>query len=255
MSGKNTDSKKTLHRERGKGVIKWLKIAIFLAIIVGIPVYLFLAVPDFGQILTNREAFRAFMAEHERQGIVIYLVIQFLQVIMGFLPAQIIQFIGGFVFGILGAFILSCVGCAIGTFIAFHLARYFGREFVSLFLQEKSLNKFVESMDSGRGYTIVILVFLIPGLPKDLFTYAAGLTRLRAVPYTLMTVMARAPAMLATILFSGFLEAGNRAGAAVIVIVITALLLILWANWKRILAFIERLYAKSSRNGSGPGPR
>ncbi|MDR0876022.1 MAG: VTT domain-containing protein [Clostridiales Family XIII bacterium] len=235
-----------MNDSNGKNIVKWLKIAIFLAVIVGIPVYLFLAVPDFGHILTDREAFKAFMSVHERQGLAIYLVIQFLQVIMGFLPAQIIQFIGGFVFGIAAGFILSLIGTAVGTFVAFHLARHFGREFVSLFVKEKNLNKFVELMDSGRGYTIVILVFLIPGLPKDIFTYAAGLTRLRAFPYTLMTVIARAPAMLATILFSGFLEAGNYTGVSIVFVVIAALLITILIKRKSIFAYIERLHARTS---------
>jgi uncharacterized membrane protein YdjX (TVP38/TMEM64 family) len=227
-----------------KGILKWLKIAIFLAVILGLPLYLFLAVPDFGHILTDHEAFRSFMDEHAKQGVAIYLVIQLLQVLMGFLPGQIIQFIGGYIFGIPLGFLFSLLGTAAGTFVAFHLARHFGREFVSLFVKEKSLNKFVVMMDSGRGYTLVILVFLIPGLPKDIFTYAAGLTRLRALPYTAMTIIARAPAMLATILLSGFLESGNYFGVVMVVAIVAVLLIIVLVNRRRIYAYIHQLHKK-----------
>ncbi|GHU62845.1 TVP38/TMEM64 family protein [Clostridia bacterium] len=238
-------SDKPIISKKGKTLVKWLKIVIFLAVIVGIPLFLFLAVPDFGHILTDRETFRSFMEEHAKQGVSVYFVIQFLQVIMGFLPGQIIQFIGGYIFGIPLGFVLSILGTAIGTFVAFHLARHFGEAFVSLFVKEKNRNKFIEMMDSSKGYTIVILVYLVPGIPKDVFTYAAGLTRLRAVPFTIMSVIARAPAMLATILFSGFLEAGNYPGAVAVVIVIAVLLLTVFFTRKRIFALIERLHTKT----------
>jgi uncharacterized membrane protein YdjX (TVP38/TMEM64 family) len=238
-------SDKPIIYTKGKNVVKWLKIAIFLAVILGIPVFLFLAVPDFGYILTDRETFRIFMAEHEKQGVALYLVIQCLQVIMGFLPSQIIQFIGGYIFGIPFGFVLSLIGSFAGTFVAFLLARHFGKTFVSLFVKEKSLNKFIDMMDSGKGYVLVILVFLIPGLPKDIFTYAAGLTRLRALPYAVMTVFARAPAMLATILLSGFLESKNYPGVVAVVLVVAALLLTVFFTRKRIYAYIERLQSKT----------
>ena len=235
---------KVINTEKRKTTVKWLKIVFFLAVIVGIPVFLFIAVPDFGSILTDREAFRVFMSEHSRQGVVFYLFIQFIQVIIGFLPGQIIQFVGGYLFGIVLGLILSLIGTGIGTLTVFFLARHFGREFVSLFVKDKNLNKFIDMMDSGKGYTIVILIYLIPGLPKDVFTYAAGLTRLRPLTFTILTVIARAPAMLATILFSRFLYTGNYFGVLIIIVIIATLLVIILIKRKSLFSFIERLHTK-----------
>ena len=240
---KKSDNKK-LNTERSATTIKWLKIAFFLAVVVGMPVFLFVAVPDFGNILTDREAFRGFIYEHGKQGIAVYLLIQYIQVVIGFLPGQIIQFVGGYLFGIVLGLILSLIGTALGTFTVFHLARFFGREFVSLFVKDEKLNKFIDLMDSGKGYTIVILIYLIPGLPKDVFTYAAGLTRLRPLMFTLLTVVSRAPAMLATIMLSGFLYSGNYIGVLVVIIVIAILLVIIFLKRKSLFALIERLHTK-----------
>ena len=241
---KEKNENKDLNTDKRKTAVKWLKIILFLAVIVGIPVVLFVGVPGFGNILTDREAFRVFMTEHSRQGIAVYLLIQYIQVVIGFLPGQIIQFVGGYVFGIVLGLILSLIGTAFGTFTVFYLTRHFGREFVSLFVKEKRLNKFIDLMDSGKGYTIVILVYLIPGLPKDVFTYAAGLTRLRPLPFTILTIIARAPAMLATILLSGFLYSENYIGVLVVIIVIATLLIIIFIKRKSLFALIERLHTK-----------
>ncbi|MDR3365177.1 MAG: VTT domain-containing protein [Clostridiales Family XIII bacterium] len=219
--------------------IKYIKIAVFVAIIAGMPLLVIFKYPEFGTILTNREALSGFLAAHEDQGAIIFFAIQVVQVILGVLPASIIQFAGGFIFGVPLAFALSLGGTAAGAFIAFNFSRHLGKDFVVMIVKEKNVNKFVEMMETSRAYIVIILVFLIPGIPKDVFTYAAGLTKLRALPFVLTATAARSPAMLATLLFAGFLREGNYIGVGAIAAIVGAVIALAFFKRKRIFAYIE----------------
>ena len=202
---------------RVSNVMKYLKIAVFLGIIAGIPILIFVRYPDFGHIITDRDALGEFLAANASQNIIIYITIVILVTVTGLPIGQVINFTGGLIFGIALGFGLSIGATAAAMFIAFHVAKVFGRELVIAIFKEKNVNKFVDLMDSGKGYVAVILIYLIPGFPKDAFTYAAGLTRLKALPFTLTAAVARSPAMLATLLFAGFLREENYIGVGIVV--------------------------------------
>jgi len=236
--------KKEDKRTRISKFLKYLKIAVFLGIIAGIPIIIFVRYPDFGHILTDRDALGEFLAANESQNIIIYITIVILVAITGLPIGQVINFTGGLIFGIALGFGLSIGATAAAMFIAFHIAKIFGRELVVMIFKEKNVEKFVDLMDSGKGYVAVILIYLIPGFPKDAFTYAAGLTRLRALPFTITATAARSPAMLATLLFAGFLREGNYLGVGIVVAVIAAFLVFVLIKRKNIFAYIESLHDK-----------
>ena len=226
---------------------KYLKIALFIGIIAGLPITIFIMYPDFGRLLTDRDALTVFLGEHERQGIIIYMALVFVVTITGLPIGQVVNFAGGFIFGALLAFGLSICATAAATFVAFHIARHFGREFVVMIFKEKNVSKFVELMDSGKAFVVVILIYLIPGFPKDAFTYAAGLTRLHSLPFTLTAAIARSPALLATLLFASFFKEGNYIGVGVVFAVVSAFLVFVLVRRKQIFSYLESLHDKVRR--------
>jgi len=239
--------KETSKEEKGaklqKG-FKYLKIAAFIAIIAGIPIMLFLRYPDFGHILTDRDALGAFLAQNEGENIIIYLVIQIVTVIIGLPIGQVINFAGVLVFGAPLAFLLSIGGTAVGTFTAFNIARFLGKEFVIMIFKEKNVAKFTQMMDTSKAYIVIVLVYLIPGFPKDIFTYVAGLSTLRALPFTLTAIVARIPAMLGTMFFGHFVRQGDLIGAGVVAAIVAAFLIVIVINRKKVFAYIETLHER-----------
>ena len=227
--------------------IKSLKIIIFFVIIVGIPLIIFLQYPDFLHIITDRDALSQMLSENEGQNSIIYFLIVIVTVTIGLPIGQVINFAGGFVFGAPLAYLLSIGGTAIGTFIAFNIARYFGKEFVILLFKEKKVDKFVAMMNTGKAYVVIILIYLIPGFPKDLFTYAAGLTSLRALPFVLTAVIARTPGMLGTLFFADFLREGNYIGVGIVVAIIAAFLVFVVIKRKQVFSYLENVHEKITR--------
>ena len=223
---------------------KYVKIAAFIAIIAGIPIMLFIRYPDIGHILTDRDALSAFLQANEGQNAIIYFIIQIVTVVIGLPIGQVINFAGGLVFGAPFAYLLSIGGTAIGTFIAFNIARYLGKEFVTLIFKEKNVAKFTAMMGTSKAYVVVVLIYLIPGFPKDIFTYAAGLSNLRSIPFTLTAIIARSPAMLATLLLADFLRAGNYIGVGIVAAAVAVFLVFILVRRKQIFAYLESLHER-----------
>ena len=210
----------------------------------GIPLTVFLRYPDFGHILTNRDAFSAFIAENGKHGSAIYMVVVIVTVVIGLPIGQVINFAGGFIFGTVLAYFLSIGGTIVGTLIAVVIARYFGKEFVLMIFREKNVEKFTRMMDTGKAYVVITLIYLIPGFPKDLFTYAAGLAHIRVLPFTLTAAVARSPGMIATLLLAGFLRNGNLTGVFIVIAAVAAFLVFVFVRRKSIFAYIESLHSR-----------
>jgi len=239
-----TGEEKGVRLQKG---FKYIKIAAFIAIIAGIPIMLFVRYPDIGHIFTDREALSAFLQANEGQNVILYLIVQIVTVVIGLPIGQVINFAGGLVFGAPFAYLLSICGTFAGTFIAFNVARHLGKEFVIMIFKEKNVAKFTSMMDTGKAYVVVVLIYLIPGFPKDIFTYAAGLSSLRAIPFTLTAVIARSPAIIATLLFADFLREGNYIGLAVVVAVVAAFLVFILLRRKQFFAYLENLHNKMTK--------
>ncbi|MDR1815426.1 MAG: VTT domain-containing protein [Clostridiales Family XIII bacterium] len=226
--------------------ISYLKIALLFAVIIGIPVYCWFGIEGFSEAFKSRDAMNAYLAAHEDTNVLIYLGIQALQVVVGVIPGQIVQFAGGYVFGGPLAYGLSIAGAAIGTTVSFHLARHLGRELVLLIFKEERLARFVGLMDTPRAFTVIILVYLVPGLPKDLFPYAAGLSHIRALPFLGLSLLARSPAMVASLLFGSFLRDGNYFGMGVIAAIVAALIALAFFKRKSLLRFLTDVHGRVS---------
>lgn len=99
-------------------------------------------------------------------------------------------FIGGYIYGpVLGIF-LSTVGLTLGSWGAFALSRAFGRPFVERFVKKDTLDKY-DYLLHHKGAFLVFLLFLIPGIPKDLLCYILGLGRLSTKEFLVISTIGR----------------------------------------------------------------
>lgn len=63
--------------------------------------------------------------------------------------------------------------------ITFYLAKLLGRNAIMLICGEQRFHKYQRIMSTQRARKIIFLIYLIPGLPKDLLAYAARRVRLQ----------------------------------------------------------------------------
>ncbi|MNZ91140.1 SNARE associated Golgi protein [compost metagenome] len=91
------------------------------------------------------------------------------------------------------------VGMLLGAIAAFFFTRFLGGTFIEKLLKKDRFQWMSVMTDSKKFSVFLFIVFLIPGLPKDLFIYAAALTAIKPLRFFLIFLVARFPALLASV--------------------------------------------------------
>ncbi len=159
-------------------------------------------------------------------GVGVMLLIQIAQIVIAFIPGEFVQVMAGVMYGTWGGLALCLVGCVFASAIIFALIRKLGRDFVVKFFGEEQLQKYDFLQDSSKLETLVFILFLIPGLPKDLLTYIVPLTPISMRNFLLLSTIGRIPGMVASTLIGSSVSDANWPliiGVFVVVIVIAGL--------------------------------
>lgn len=140
-------------------------------------------------------------------GVLILEAIQFLQVVVAFIPGEVVQIAAGMLYGPWWGALIILVGCVISSAFIYMLVHKLGAPFVHDMVPQKYAEKFHEFEKSGRFEMVVFVLFLIPGLPKDIFTYITPLSDMKLVPFLVIANLARIPGIvLSTYAADGLLE-------------------------------------------------
>lgn len=111
------------------------------------------------------------------------------------LPAFVITFTNGLLFGMWWGAALSWSSAMIGAAICFYLARLFGRPLVERMVGEKSLD-LTDKFFERYGKPAVFLARLIPVISFDVVSYASGLTAIGFWGFFIATGLGQLPATL-----------------------------------------------------------
>ena len=135
-------------------------------------------------------------------GILVFTFLQALQVVIAVIPP--VQIVGGLLFGWFWGGLLSFAGTFIGTLVIFLIVKKLGRPIVEAFVDEKHLKKYKFLQDEKKLTIILIILYLIPGIPKDVISYIVPLTQVSKKDFFMYVMPCRLPAiMLSTVLGSG----------------------------------------------------
>lgn len=145
--------------------------------------------------VSDAETFRLWVEDQRWLGRFAFLLMLLFQVVFAFIPGGVFEVAGGYAFGALEGTILSIIGTTLGSAAVFLLVKKYGLKFVLLFFTQEKLDSVKFLHDKKRLYLIVFIAFIIPGTPKDLLCYAAGLTDMKLGIWLLITSIARIPAI------------------------------------------------------------
>lgn len=192
-------------------VFKRLLMIIVLALCIGLIVYLFpviknLSTPE-GQL-----DFKNHVANLGALGYLALFGLQFAQIFLIILPGEPIEILAGMCYGGIGGLIFITVSVFIITTIVFWAVRKFGRKFVYSFCSKERIDKIENSKlfkNPKKIEWIMLILFLIPGTPKDLLVYIAGLLPLKPLRFILISTFARLPSVISSTFAGSNLVAGN----------------------------------------------
>ena len=177
-------------------------------------------------------------------GVFILLGIQFLQVVVAFIPGEVVQIAAGMIYGPWGGAAIILVGCVISSALIFQLVHRLGAPFVQHMVSDKFVDKFQRFEQSGKLNVIVFILFLIPGLPKDVFTYIVPLTNMRMRTFLTLSTIGRIPGVaVSTYAANGIVE-GRIFESVVIFLIGAAIALVGLLLQKPLMAFLDKRFHK-----------
>jgi len=140
----------------------------------------------------SREQLRKYVEGWGTAAPAIFMLLQALQVVIAPIPGELTGAVGGFIFGVEPNVIYSTVGLTVGSAIAFLASRVVGLPLVRLVVPCHILEKFHFLVDH-RGTVIALILFTIPGFPKDILCFILGLSPMGFLTFLWVCTIGRIP--------------------------------------------------------------
>ena len=211
--------KKHRHIDRGT-ILKLVMLIVFIAIVV---TFVILAWPRIAELTqpNGLQKLTGQIRDFGIAGILVLFVVQIIQVISGFIPSELLAIVSGLVYGQWLGIVIVIAGCAAGTTIVFLIVRKLGAPFVRSIIPKKYMDRFNALEKSDRFYSLVFVLFLIPGIPKDVITYIVPLSPIPLPHFVAVATLGRLPELFAVAYAASEISNG-RYTQAIIVFAITA---------------------------------
>lgn len=152
------------------------------------------------KIVSEPTIFREWLNKFGAFDEVIFILIRAAQTVVKFIPAEPLEIGSGYAWGAVPGMLYCVIGNMIGTVVIFALTKKFGQKIIELFLPTKNMKSIKIFQSSDKIYALLFFLYLIPGSPKDGFTYFVGLLPVKFVPFMVITFLARMPSVLSSTL-------------------------------------------------------
>ena len=122
----------------------------------------------------------------------LFMLLQSLQVIISPIPGEATGFLGGYLFGEWLGLIYSTVGLTFGSVVAFWIGRWLGEHYVRALVSKETWGK-LGFIVEAEGAILCFIIYLIPGLPKDIVCYLFGISPMPLWVFALVSGLGRIP--------------------------------------------------------------
>lgn len=141
-------------------------------------------------IVSSPQNLRDFLQINKKLSILIYLILSATRTLI-FLPAGIYALASGLTFGSLLGTFLTVIGTTLSGIIAFYISKLLGRDIVQKIVGNRAKN--IDNIVKNKGMIYVIYLRIVPILPFDAVSYAAGLTQISIFHFALGTLIGSLP--------------------------------------------------------------
>ena len=216
----NESNSKKAPATRGQKIAAIVSVAVFLLVLVLVSV--FVGGP-LVKTLGDPASFRVWVDAHGAWGRVLFVLLVMLQVVVAFIPGEPFEIAAGYAFGAFWGTLLVLVGLTLGSILVFLFVRKVGVKAVEGFFPREKIDSMKYLNNEKALNATAFVLFLIPGTPKDLLTYVAGLTKIKLLPWILLTSIARIPSVVTSTIGGDAIGTKNYS-FAILVFVFTAVL-------------------------------
>lgn len=134
-------------------------------------------------------------------GMLVYFLIQVLQVVILPLPALVCYLPGAYIWGPLIATLIASAGVICGSLICYVIGKFWGKRAVEWVAGKENTEKYAAYLGK-RGKVVFVLMQLLPFFPDDILCMVAGLTAMN-FPFFLITIVLVRPLIIAGYCYLG----------------------------------------------------
>ncbi|MCR2027068.1 TVP38/TMEM64 family protein [Anaerotruncus colihominis] len=149
-------------------------------------------------------------------GWLVVLGIQIFQIVVAFIPGEPVELIAGVLYGAWGGLATCLLGVVLASSAIFFTTRRFGQRLVVRIFGQKKVDEFKFLNNAQKVETVTFILFLIPGTPKDMLTYLAGISKIKPSRFLLLSTFARIPSIITSTLMGATMSRGNWITAALV---------------------------------------
>lgn len=197
---------------------------------------------DFIVILQSPELYQKFLEQTGAWMPVLYIVFQFLQVVLLPIPSVVSTLAGVALFGPLKTALYSLIGILAGSFTGFFIGRKLGYKAVVWLVGEDDLNKWLKKV-KGKDNLILTLMFVLPLFPDDVLCFISGLSTMSLKYFSVMIIISRVISVFTTCFSFEFIPFNTWWGIliwAIIFIVVIAAFLLIYKNLEKINNWLKK---------------
>ncbi len=212
---KKIESKDEQAAKRKRRIVSILGLLIFFILSAAI------AFP-FIKFFKEPEMFQNWVAGFGMWGWLVCISAMVLQIVVAIIPGGAMEIGAGYAFGTVEATILCTVGSIIGCAIVFWLVKAFGIKFVEAFFPIEKIQNLKFLQNEKKRDILAFVIFLIPGMPKDLISYFMRFTNIKLSRWLVISTVARIPAIIVSAMGGQALGKGQYMAAVIVLVVIVA---------------------------------
>ena len=168
-----------------------LAICLIVCLLILSGIFFAVCATGFIKDMTSIEALREYIESSGNWAVWVFILFQFLQVVILPIPSTVTVMAGVALFGPLKCSIFSFIGIFIGSVLAFGIGRWLGYKVVRWIVGKEDLDKWLKKI-KGKDYLILSIMFLLPLFPDDVLCFIAGLSSMTWGYFLVMIFVTRA---------------------------------------------------------------
>lgn len=197
------------------------------------------------------EDLRNYVSSFGYMAAVIYIALNFLQVVILPIPGIVSIGAGVALFGEFKTFIFAFIGIMSGSIAAFFIGKVLGYKVVKWLVGEETLKKWLKAV-RGKDKIVLTFMFLFPFFPDDVLCFVAGISSMSSGYFLIMITVTR---LISTVLtaysLSGSLIPFNTWWGlmlwALIIAITVALTILIYKHGDKIEKYFKTKFFKRGR--------
>lgn len=153
-------------------------------------------------VFSSIESFKKFILSTKEKGMIIYVLIQFIQVLSVPIPSMIITLTGVAIYGPFLASVLCSIGVLMGSYCSFFVGKLFGYKIVKWIVGENNAIKYANIIEK-KGRFFLIIAFLLPLFPDDILCLISGITTMKFKHFFWIALITRPIGVICMSYFGG----------------------------------------------------